>query len=93
MWLVVVSGALKCPQMNQTGGVKVDLKADINTERNIPTELTLIWPALGILRRHLWLFCVGLGGLGGVGGGVRRGHKEMTICGQERRKDRKVAAS
>lgn len=27
------------------------------------------------------------------GGVVWEGHKEMTICGQERRKDRKVVAS
>lgn len=40
------------------------------------------------------LFCVGhvvLGG--GDGGGVKEGHKVMTICGQERRKDRNVAVS
>lgn len=32
-------------------------------------------------------------GDGEEGGGVWEGHKEMTICGQERRKDRKVVAS
>lgn len=78
--------------MNQIGGVKVDLNGDINTQRNIQTVLTLILPVFGILQRHLWLFCVLAWGPGGRGGGQER-TKGMTICGQERRKDRKVAAS
>lgn len=76
MWLVAVSGALKFPQMNQAGGVKMDLNADINTDINIQTVLTLIFPAFGILQSHLWLFCVGLGG--GLVGGAGRGSGKDT---------------
>lgn len=49
LWLVAVPGASKFPQMNQIGGVKVDLNGDTNKERNIQTVLTLILPAFGIL--------------------------------------------
>lgn len=85
LWLVAVSGASKFPQMNQIGGVKVDLNSDINTQRNIQTVLTLILPVFGILQRHLWLFCVLAWGFWGGGGSGKDKRDDNLRTGEKER--------